>query len=809
MPSALARPLRRIRQMSARELRHRTSATLRRYLGWLPLVSSDRDDDWVARMLGDATSRAALPEHLRRVLAVRLYGHAWTPASLADALVRAGVADSIVREADAICDHRLRVLGYGVQPAGADFDWHRDLVTGTCWPRRYWGFMTVGTAEGWDPKRIWEPSRHQHFQVLAAAAVLTGDHRYADELADQLAGWIAQNPPRVGIHWTESLEPALRLLAWLWALPLVLDTPRFTPELCASLLRSVVAQARHIAAHLSVYASPNTHLIGEALALFVVGTVLPELEAATAWREQGRAILEREIVVQVGDDGVYREASLYYHAYAVEFYLIAAVMAARNGVALAPVVGARLERMLEALAWLVRPDGTLPNIGDADGGRVLRLGGPSLQSVHELLASGAAWFERADLRAGLAASGAEAAFLLPDAPARLARLGWAPPLRGARQFPDARLAVERRRVGGAARVVLFDAGDLGMLNGAHGHAGCLGLEIHADGQPLVVDRGTYVYNAAPAWRAYFRGTRAHSTVALDGADQAQAGTPFTWTTRYRSRLVRHGATPEYTVVTGEHDGYERLPHPVRHRRTVVSAAGEYWVCIDVLEGRGTHQAEFLWHLAPGLDVTVDGTRAFAAPTGSSHGVLIVAAGFASAASRVVAGATDPIQGWHSDDYGEKRPAPTLVTTETLPAPAVRVHVLAPSARAAERDFSVETDRVGDDGLVLRINGAGFADLVFCAPSPRRFEVGGVEFTGELLHARASAAGALQRSLVLRATELRDHGVSRLSTDATVDWMATVYEPAGDGTAGERGVRAERAEDGGGRQARAFATVEGS
>src|SRR5262245_17986176 len=106
------------------------------------------------------------------------------------------------------------------------------------------------------------------------------------------------------------MEPALRLLAWLWALPLVADSQRFTPELSLTVLRSLVAQARHIASNLSLYTSPNTHLMAEALALFVVGTVLPELEAAASWREQGRTLLEREIVTQIGDDGVYREASL-------------------------------------------------------------------------------------------------------------------------------------------------------------------------------------------------------------------------------------------------------------------------------------------------------------------------------------------------------------------------------------------------------------------------------------------------------------------------------------------------------------------
>jgi hypothetical protein len=773
------RKLNRLAQMSRKEIRHRLAATARRRLGWLPPLAgaAHRDDGWVARILGDASSRAGVPAYLARVLATRVYGVDWAPARLAEGLTRAGAADRLVREADEICAHRLRVLGYGVCDAGPGVDWHRDPVTGARWPRRWWGFMTRGRAQGWDPKLVWEPSRHQHFLVLAAAAAVTGDVAYADEVADQLEGWIAQNPTGIGIHWVESIEPALRLLSWLWVLPLVLQSERFTPELCAAVLRSLVAQARHIAANLSTYTSPNTHLIAEALALFVVGTVLPELEMATAWRERGRAILEREIVVQVGDDGVYREASFSYHTYTVEFYLLAAVVAERNGVALAPVVRARLERMLEALAWLVRPDGTLANVGDGDGGRTLRFGAPNLARVDELLASGAVLYGRPDLRAGLAPRGEEAAWLWPDGVSRLARIGWAPAPRGWRHFADARLAVERRRVGADERWMLFDAGDLGMLSGGHGHAGCLGIELYAHGRALIVDRGTYAYNAAPAWRRHFRGTRAHSTVVVDGRDQAEHASEFRWATRYRSRIVRELATADYGLITGEHDGYRRLPDPVRHRRTMLSVRGEYWLCIDVLDGAGTHDAEFLFHLAPELEVTVGDGGAFAAAPGMADGLLVVGAGFEHAEPRVVTGATDPIQGWHSDDYGAKRPAPTLVTRETLRLPAVRVHLLAPVARAA-RPLRVETRTLGD-GLALTVHAGRATDLVLCSPGgPRRFETDGVDFVGELLHARTGGDGELEGFLAVQARSVSWHDEVVMEAQGVAEWVAMSADRAG-------------------------------
>ena len=755
--------------MSGGEVRHRLAVATRRQIGWLPwLLAAEDRDPWIRRVARDPAARAALPAMLAARLGERLYGRDWSPARLAESLRAAGAADRIVADAEQIRARRLTILGYGPRDLGRPIDWHRDLVTGGRWPRRYWGTMTRGDVEHLDLKIVWEPSRHQHFQVLAAAAALSGDTAYADELAEQLASWIEQNPTGIGIHWLEACEPAFRLLAWLWALPLVLHTPRFTPELCLRVLRSLVAQARHIARTLSIYSSPNTHLLAEALALFVIGVVLPELRQAAEWRARGRAILEREIEQQVGDDGFYREASTYYHAYTVELYLLASVVAERNDVTLAPGVRLRLERMLEALAWLVRPDGTLPNVGDADGGRTLRLGAANLLRVDELLASGAVLTGRAELRAGLRATGEEAAWLWPDGRERLRRLGEAAPPRGSRQLGVAGLAVDRRRVDGDERWALLDATDLGMLAGGHGHAGCLALGLYAHGRALVVDRGTGVYNIAEAWRRYFRNTRAHSTVLIDGVEQAEAERTFRWSTRYRSRLVRHVVTADDTLVTGEHDGYTRLTQPVVHRRTLLGVGGRYWMCIDLLTGAGTHSADFLFQLAPGLEVERAGGDLFAAPAGAAHGLAIVPAGFGAGSTRVVMGALDPIQGWHSDDYGHRCPAPTLVTSDMVHTPAVRVHVLAPCARDAR---PVVESEVLEGGIAVTVRSGGTRDVLLCSAAEGAvLTAHGAVFSGELLHARLTDVAELGRTLAVRTRRLAWNDEELVRTDDPPDWI---------------------------------------
>ena len=80
----------------------------------------------------------------------------------------------LLSEADQICSHRFRLLGYQNLDYGRDIDWHLDAVHGARAPRRPWfkipflDFSVVG-----DHKVIWELNRHQHLVTLAKAWVLT------------------------------------------------------------------------------------------------------------------------------------------------------------------------------------------------------------------------------------------------------------------------------------------------------------------------------------------------------------------------------------------------------------------------------------------------------------------------------------------------------------------------------------------------------------------------------------------------------------------------------------------------------------
>src|SRR5271163_1451718 len=273
----------------------------------------------------------------------RLSGHFFfsgTEASARAELLRKHLPQAtseILREADEICSHRFRLLGYENLDftlhgdVGDQIDWHLDPVHGKRTPLEPWfkipflDFAAVG-----DHKVIWELNRHQHLVTLATALLLTGDEKYTRELIAQWRSWIKANPYPLGINWGSTLEVAFRSLSWMWVDQLLAGTAE-CGEFRAELAPALAFHGRYIERYLSTYFSPNTHLLGEATTLFFLGTLYPQMPGADRWKKSGWRIVVQEAQRQVRPDGVYFEQSLHYHVYALDFFLYARLLAARNG----------------------------------------------------------------------------------------------------------------------------------------------------------------------------------------------------------------------------------------------------------------------------------------------------------------------------------------------------------------------------------------------------------------------------------------------------------------------------------------------
>lgn len=508
-------------------------------------------------------------------------------------------ATEIVRAADRIYEHRFHLLGYQNLDHGSEIDWHQDRAHGKRAPHSPWfkipflDFSVVG-----DHKVVWELNRHQHLVTLAKAWLLTKDERYAGEIFAQWRSWVKANPYPIGINWASTLEVAFRSLSWIWLDHLLSDAVQYA-EWRAELLSELAVHGHYIERYLSTYFSANTHLLGEAATMFFLGALYPQMPHARRWKQDGWKIVLHEAGRQVRPDGVHFEQSLYYHVYALDFFLYARMLAAQNDLHIPADYDGVLLRMLRVVEVLARA-GPAEGFGDDDGGRLFDPTRNCTEHMTDPLAIGALVYGRDGLTSARLTE--EAIWLFGErAVTELTREGAGPTFESV-AFPDGGFYVLADSQP-YAQTLVVDAGPQGEGNCGHGHADALSLRFTMQGDRWLVDAGSGVYTSADrADRNAFRGTAAHNTMLVDRADQAVPGEMFSWTEIPTTQLESWIKGKTFTYFSGSHNGYTRLSDPVTHRRSVLKISRGIWLVRDAALGSEEHDLELNWHFASDLAV---------------------------------------------------------------------------------------------------------------------------------------------------------------------------------------------------------------
>jgi hypothetical protein len=593
-----------------------------------------------------------------------------------------GAVEDARRQADRLLEGSCDLLGYRDVSVGppAQIDWLFDPIHERRPPSQFWASVPYLDPACGDHKVIWEINRHQRWLQLGRAAWLTGDSRYGDAFRTELTTWLQSNPPLSGVNWSSMLELGFRTISWIWSLHffVALDDQTSDSTWLIDLLLGVDAQLTHISRHLSRYFSPNTHLLGEGLALYTGGLVLPELRGASTWTALGRQILLEEAHRQVNADGGHAELSTHYHRYALDFYLFALTIARLTGDGCVPDFKDVTSRIATFCRAMASDTGVLPTIGDDDGGSLFPICGRPPADASDSLSLAAALLQRPDLAVGdppeetlWMLGGDRTPLQWPDTTSQ-------PPT--SKLFTDTGYAVLRGRSAHA----IVDVGRHGFLNGGHAHADALAIVLSVEGRPLLVDPGTSTYTMDPERRDLYRSTAMHNTVTVDGRSQSTPASPFHWKSTANSRIRLWRSAPEFDLVEADHDGY--LPDV--HRRAVLRNSSEIWFVADHFLGHGDHELAIRWHLDPAWQLT----HRDAGRVSVYHPDSLWAA-IASTASGL---AESPELGWCAPVYGQHGPALTLTAIEKTSAPLSVITVV--TLGASPRVLSLEKVPVAVDGV---------------------------------------------------------------------------------------------------------------
>ena len=615
----------------------------------------------------------------------------------------------IIQAADRIVSGKFDLLGWTGLSFGTPINWHLEPVSGKIAPSVHWSRVDyLNPSVCGDKKIIWELNRHQYFVTLGQAYWLTNDETYARCFVEHIESWINANPPKRGINWASSLEVAFRSISWVWALHFFKNSPSLSSATLTAILKCLYLNARHLEDHLSTYFSPNTHLTGEALGLFYLGTVLPEFDKSGRWRESGTRILVDQLRHQVRPDGVYFEQSSYYHRYTVDLYTHFLILSRVNGQPIPSTVEEKLQLLLDHLMFITRPDGTTALFGDEDGGRLVKLDDRATNDFRAALSSGASLFRRGDYKFVAAEVAEETLWLLgTEGIKEFQKTISQCPSNTSRAFPNGGYYVMRDSWKAQANYLLFDCGPHGSLNSGHAHADALAIQVAAGGVPVLEDAGTYTYTGSNTARDLFRGSAAHNVLLVDGQSSSIPDGPFSWKATAASTPISWLSDKRFDFAEGRHDGYESLSDPVGHERSILFLKNDYWILRDQVSASDIHQLELLFHFAPNVEVQ-------STTPGRDGQPSMLIASDRSAGSTIFAtlgeGSWRREEGWISHCYGRRAPAPVCAYSVVSKGNTELVTVILPRREEYEEALTIrQVEAIG--GRAFEIRKGEHRDLV--------------------------------------------------------------------------------------------------
>lgn len=486
------------------------------------------------------------------------------------------------------------------------------LITTPHYPRFDFGknisWLTNQAPNG-DKEWLWQLNRHNSWGPLGTAWRHTGNNKYAECYVRQLTDWIARCPrDKTSPAW-RTIEAGIRGYLWTAHFQHFVDAPAYTPDVLVRHLNSFYEHAELLTGR--AMSTSNWGLMEAEGAAFIAMT-FPEFRNSKTWREKSFTHLNAMMKAQVRSDGHQYEQCLGYHLGCIDWFARTGQMAAANGLEkeFPQEYWKRLELMCDVPMKLGLPGGSHTQFGDDHSDFHWR----------RRLASYAAMFKRDDLLFAATAgkqgkAPAETAFALPESGFYSMRSGWDE----------------------AATMLVLKCG---LDGGWHSQPDNNTFEICSGGRRLMPDSGTYIYSGneqATRDRAWFRQTRVHQTMTLDGKD-----------TSCEPKLVLWKPGAELDTLVVENRGSQDFVH----RRAVLFVRKKYFVVVDEALGKFEGRPLLHFQLAPG-EAVIDG-KAFSARTGFATSRNLLLAAMAQPGL-----ALEKEDGQVSFEYGKKETRPAL------------------------------------------------------------------------------------------------------------------------------------------------------
>ncbi len=537
-------------------------------------------------------------------------------------------------------------------------NWHLDPVSRKIWPKIFWGDINYRDKVDGGVKFVWEYNRLYCLFPLAFSFRLTGKTEYAKKIFELIRSWNDANPYPAGINWASGIESGVRFTNLVWALSLLEEYP-FSEDDFMAVNQFVYSQAVRMERYPSRYSSANNHLLAEGLGLFLAGLFFPHLKGSDGWYKKGKKIMEEEVVRQILPDGGSFEYSTTYLSFVYDFFLLFKVCCDRFGLTYSPELDKRLHESCTFIQAIMDKNGNVPNIGDQDSAVLVNFGLNNQENFSSILNTGAVLFHEGHFFTGKADL---KTFILTgqcvEEPTERKVLH-EPVME---YFLHSGLSVIKDDLDGEEVLFCGNATPMGLAPlYAHGHLDALSFTLNLGGYEFFVDSGTYCYQSNEDWRTYFRGTCAHNTIRINGAELSEQTGDFMFGKPYE--ITSHGLDKKDSTIFWEasHDACKKKFKVDVARKVVWQGKKKSFNVIDTLRCTKPTLVESFFHLHPRCSVT------------ESRGSILISRenltiGFLKDPKfdmKILSGSRKPMAGWYSKAFHHIEETITICLTAKI------------------------------------------------------------------------------------------------------------------------------------------------
>lgn len=454
---------------------------------------------------------------------------------------------------------------------------------------KHWSEYPMYSSEYEDLKFIWEPGRFAIVYDLVRAYFLTNDESLPEQYWQMIESWIENNPPNTGPHWKCGQETSLRLMAWYFGFFAFMDAEATTSERFINFLTAVTLQADRVSKDWKYsFIQQSNHAVSEGLGLYITGMLFPQLRKAKSWVEKGKVILEDRALFLFRKDGTYFQKSHNYLRFIIHAYLYILAFAEANEDEFSEQLKSRLSAAVDYLTAVVDPEsGFVPNFGSNDGALIFPLNTCDFRDYRPTLAAANYYIN--------------GTHLFENGPWHEDLVWLFGPKAIVKEVEKIEMPSNSRRFDISGIYTLRSSASwlfmhAESLKDRPAHADALHVDLWWKGLNICVDPGTYLYYGHKPWKDALKHTRFHNTISIDDKDQMERTYRFTWGYWHDCQLNHFESEGATKVLEVSHNGFERLPDPVIHKRCVIALEGDYWIVIDDIIGKATHKVQLNWLL---------------------------------------------------------------------------------------------------------------------------------------------------------------------------------------------------------------------